>query len=296
MTTTTPTTTPTAAMLDRLAEIGRRVDFGHGNELEPHLAAAAAGGYELPDAALAVAAQGIRLSELHRNHVKPAPWKYANLEALLSGGIPIDAVLDGDDAHAAAMRRWERAGELLIAASSHLAGECNDVFAPIRDQLITGPLRAAVADLLKQAKSAAGKLQAFAPDFPPTLLADGNAEELETWRASRLLQRDFNLMLAAWRTSWYRATRIAGRAGELGRQFRPMRAGLWYAWTDPLAVPDERLRLGIDSEILRVATVPVEYRLIAPSEFTSVYNAAEAANPANEATSVADQLRRFVCS
>jgi hypothetical protein len=290
---TTKTETPTQALLARLPAGEPVLPHAHMNELDPFLAAARVGGFELPPEALELVTKALHLAELNEAHVKPPDHHMTDVHRLLSGASTA-AIFDADDAHAHAMSRWERAGELLIAARGHLAGECGEMFGAIRDDLIAGPLRAAVADLLKKARSQAKTLQAFAPDFGPALLAEGNAKELQTWRDSRHLQADFEVLVRAWKTSWYQATR-AGR-GTVDLQFYPVRPGLWYAWTDPLAVPDESLRLGHDAEVLRIAAAASSYQLLAPSEFQQVLAAADAANPPTEATSAATMSRRLVCT
>jgi hypothetical protein len=284
---------PTAAAIERLGKIDPPPDFGHMNELEPHLRAAVACGYELPGEVLALAAKGLHLAELTTAHVKPLEHRTVNVDRLLSGASTAD-ILDADDTAATARTRWERAGELLIAAQGHLAAECDGVFGPIRDALIAGPMRDAVADLLKQAKSAAGKLQAFAPDYPPALLETANESELKVWRQSRQLQRDFDVLVRAWSTSWYQATCHRGRAGELGTQFNPSRPGGWFAWVTPDDVIDERLRSGHDVEVLRVASASSEHRLLSPGELMPLIAEIQATLP-TEHKPAWQMVRHGVC-
>jgi hypothetical protein len=292
MTTTTKTETPTAAMLARLAALDMAPDFGHMAEILPWSEASRVGSFELPGSVINIVTMAAHLGEQAAGNVKPQPPANAVL-AILAGG-DVDEAIAADAAYAAAVARHTERARLLLAATGRLQSEALAAFVPHRDSLVVGPLRESVAALLKQAKSQAKTLQAFAPNFEPALLAEGNAEELETWRRSRQVQRDFEVMLRAWSTSWFAATRH-GR-GTIELQFYPVRPGLWYAWTDPLAVPDESLRIGRDVEVLRIAAAPSEYRLLAPCEFQPVLAAADAANPPTETTSAALLMRRLVCT
>jgi hypothetical protein len=289
----TKTETPTAAILDRLAADSPALPFGHMNEIVPWLAAARVGGFELPPEVLDLVTKALHLATLHETHIKPLEHRTANVDRLLKGVSTAD-IFDDDDAAAFAKSRWERAGAMLIAAQGHLTGECLGVFDLSRDSLITNELREAVADLMKQAKSAAGRLTAFAPDYPPALLAEGNAKEMEVWRQSRRLQDDFTTLVRAWRTSWYQATRHRGHAGELGTQFNPSRAGAWFAWVTPDDVTDERLRLGQDTEVLRIAAAESSYELIAPSALMPLIDALQTTLPPEHAPAW-QMVRRGVC-
>lgn len=292
MTTTTKTETPTAAMLSRLEAADLHVDaFGNGTELLSWLEASRVGGaFELPQEILDVAAMGLHLAALNKAHVKPLDHHVTDVDRLLAGASTGD-ILDADDQAAHTRNHWERGSSLLVAAQGKLASDAAGVFIPNRDDLITGPLRQAVADLLKQAKSQAKTLQAFAPDFGPALLADGSPAEMQAYRASRRLQADFETLTKAWRVSWARAT-IKG--GTVEMQFHPARPGGYFAWTVPDDVHDERLRLGHDVEILRIAASPVEYRLLAPAELAPLIAQLEATLPA-ERKPAWQLVRRGVC-
>jgi len=291
---TAATTTPTAALLARLPVGEPLLPYAHMNELDPWLAAARVGGFELPPEALELVEKAQHLATLNEAHVKPPDHRATDVHRLLSGASLAD-IFDDDDAAAFARSRWERAGELLIRARDHLAGECGDVFGRARDELVRVQLRDAVAALLDRASDAATKLRRFAPDFgEAALLAEGNAKELSTWRDSRRLQADLETMLRAWSTSWWQATRH-GR-GTVAVDFHPNSAGFLFAWTTPGDVQDERLMLGRDTEILRIATAPSEYRLLAPCEFQQVIAAADRDHPPTETTSAAASMRRLVCT
>jgi hypothetical protein len=273
--------TPTKAMLDRLAAVDEPlVKFGHMNEIAPWLDAARVGGFELPPDALDLVTMALHLATLHERHVKPLEHRTVNVDRLLAGATTAD-ILDADDAAAFARTRWERSGQLLIAAEGHLAGECLGVFGPIRDSLITGPMRETVATLLTAAGKAAEKLKRFGPDFPPALLAEGDAKEIETWRQSRHLQRDFDVLVTAWQTSWYQATCHQGHAGELGTQFNPSRPGGWFVWTAPDDVQGDGLKSGQDTEVLRIASAGSSYQLLSPGELMPLLAAIEATLPAD---------------
>jgi hypothetical protein len=281
-------------MFDRLAAVDEPlVKFGHMNEIAPWLDAACVGGFELPPDALDLVKKALHLATLHERHVKPLEHRTVNVDRLLAGATTAD-IFDADDAAAFARTRWERAGELLIAAEGHLAAECDGVFGPIRDGLIVGPLRETVADLLKQAKSAAGKLQAFAPDYPPALLETANQSELTTWRQSRQLQRDFDVLVRAWSTSWYQATCHRGRAGELGTQFNPSRPGGWFVWTAPDEVQDDGLKSGRDTEILRIASAGSSYQLLSPGGLMPLIAEIQATLPPEHAPAW-QMVRHGVC-
>ena len=260
-----------AAQLEAIAE-----NFGHMNEITPHLAAAQVGGYELPPEALDLVAKALHLQRLYELNVRPPDHHDTDCGRLLSGAST-DDVLNADDAAAFAKSRWERSGSLLIAARGKLAGQEAGVFKAERDGLITGPLRHTMAAVLKEAKTAAGKLEKFAPDYPPSLLESANQAELTVWRHSRQLQRDFDVLVRAWKTSWYRATRHG--TGVLELHFYTQKAGGWFCWQDPEAVVDPELRYGRDAEVLRVATAGSSFQLVAPCEFHPMLDALQATFP-----------------
>lgn len=255
---------PTTTMLARLeaADLTPGL-FGNGTELLPWLRAAQ-GRFELPAEVLAVAERGLHLAQLRQAHSAsaPAPHQAGDIVALLAGSTP-DAIMDADDAAAVAVARHDRAEALLIAAHQRLAGESGGAFKPYRDALIEGPLREAVEALIAEAAGLAGKLSKYGPDYGQALLANGSASELTAYRSSREFQASFALLLAAWRASWSAAT---VKGGSVGRDWLPQRPGQWYAWLDPEAITSEALRLGHDAEILRIATAPSAYQLLAPSE------------------------------
>ena len=253
----------TRALLDRLAKLDAPLPWAHGSEIEPWVSAARVGDFPLPAEVLDVARKAIHLATLHEKHVAPPAHRDRDVDKLLSGTSVAD-VLDADDRAAFAKAHWARAGELLIAAESALSGMEADVFASVRDSLITTELREAVATLLKRAKSAAGKLAAFAPNYPPSLLESANDSELKVWRQSRQMQHDFEVMIGAWLASWHRATHHG--APVVPVHFCPSRPGGVWAWSVADEVADDRLRLGVDIEVLRVSTAGSPYQLASPSE------------------------------
>jgi hypothetical protein len=273
---TTASPTATAKMLERLSAVDPAPDYGHMNELLPWLQASRVGAFELPAECLDLAAQGLHLADLTRAHVRPLEHRTRNVDRLLRGASVAD-IFDADDAVATTRARWERGSELLVAAAGHLAAECGGVFAPIRDSLIRNEMREAVATLLAEAGTVAERLRRFAPDFPPALLESANEAELKLWRRSRQLQRDLETLIAAWQTSWHAATHIGTPVVKL--EFNPARAGGWFAWTAPDDVQDESLRLGHDTEVLRVATAGSSYRLLSPDALMPLIAQLEAALP-----------------
>lgn len=254
---------PTVAALERLSKIDPAPDFGHGNELQPWLAAAAVAGFELPAAIIDVVQVGAHLAEEQAANVHPPKHRAGDVDAILLGAT-VDEVLNRDAAHDAAVARWEDRNRLLMAGTRLLQGEVSAAFVPQRDSLIRNELRHAVADLLEQAAKVAKQLRKFAPDFSEaTLLAKGSPAELTAWRASRELQKNLQTLLTAWRWSWYAAT---GRGKSVGLEFLPERAGGFYAWIEPDSITAEALRLGQDQEVLRIAAAASKYQLLAPSE------------------------------
>lgn len=256
---------PTTEMLDKLEAAELHVSlFGNSTELLPWLRAAQ-GRFELPREVLAVAARGLHLSQLQQAHsaARPAPHQAGDVIAILEGSTP-DEIMDADAAAAVAKARHERAGELLIAAGSRLAGESGGAFKPHRDALLEGPLRKAVAALLAEAADLAGQLRKYPGFSEAALLANGSPKELAAWRSSRELQANFALLLAAWRASWSAAT---VKGGTVSRDYLPQRPGRYYAWLDPDAVTPEALALGHDVEVLRVASASSAYQLLSPGEF-----------------------------
>jgi hypothetical protein len=261
-------TTPTAAALDRLGKIEPAPSFGHGNELEPWLKAASVSGFELPPDVLDVIDVAAHWAEEQVANTPPKPHIVGDVKAILAGASVV-SIIDADAAHAAAVARYDTRAALLLAASRRLQGMVAAGFAPTRDGLIRVELRQAVADVLAEAAKAAKSLRKFAPAYSEAaLLASGSPAELAVWRGSRQLQANFATLVAAWRASWSRAT--AHGTGTIDRAYLPMRPGGFFSWVAPDDVQDERLRLGHDSEILRIATAPSEFRLAAPSEIVAL--------------------------
>jgi hypothetical protein len=277
-------------MLERLAAANVPPTFGHMNEIEPWLAAAQVGKFELPPEALDLVTQGLHLGRLHTENAAPPAYRDKDVEKLLAGAT-LAEILDADDDHARAEDRHNRGVTLLIGADGLLEGVARDVFLPLRDDLITGPLREALAALLKEARKAADKLKRYAPDFGPALLADGSPSELEVWRDSRRLQADLETFQQAWLVSWYQAT---SRRAPVGPEFFPQRPGGYFVWTNAEAVTPEALRLGHDVEVLRIAAAPSEYRLLAPSELQPLIAALQA-DSQPEGPSASYRIRRGVC-
>ena len=263
-------TSPAAEMLARLEAAELTTDlFGNGTELLPYLRAAkVGGGFELPQEVLAVAEQGLHLARLQQAHSAnaPAPHKPGDIKRILAGGTP-EEIMDADDVALVAKARHDRAGNLLIAARQQLAGMSGAAFGPHREALVTGPLRESVASLLADAKAKATTLKRFAPDYGPALLGDGNPAQLQAYRASRQMNADMAVLTAAWRASWV----AASKDKSVAREFVPQRAGTWYCWVAPDDVHPDAVRLGTETDILRLATVAsTEYRLASPSEIVAL--------------------------
>ena len=258
---------PTTAAIERLGRIDPPPDLGHGGELQPWLASAAVAGFELPKPILDVVGMAAHLAEEQAANVHPPKHRVGDVDAILAGAT-VDAVLDADAANAAAEARWEDRNRLLMAGTRLLQGKAAETFVPHRDSLIRNELRHAVEQVLGKAAKVAKQLGKYAPGFSEaTLLASGTPAELTAWRSSRQLQSDLDTLLAAWRTSWSRA---CVKGGAVGREYQPLRAGAWYAWQEPDAVKDERLRLGHDTEVLRIVAAGSKYQLIAPSELPAI--------------------------
>jgi hypothetical protein len=290
-TTTATTQTATAVAAGYLPAIAE--NFGHGAELPVHLQAAVVGGYELPEEALELVAKALHLAKLHEGHVKPPEHRTVDTARLLAGASTAQ-IFEADAVNAEALLRWEKAGELLIAARGKLAGMELDLFrGPLRDELIAGPLRSAMAALLKEAKIAAGKLEKFAPDYPPALLEQASDKDLAIWRQSRILQSDFDVLVRAWLTSWTRATRSGTGSVEL--HFSTEKAGGYFAWVSPDDVADPDVRYGRDTEVLRVATAGSTYRLISPAEFKPMIADLQATLPADGHVQAWQLVRQNMC-
>ena len=273
---TTTTTTTTAAALARLAAITPAPDLGPGNELTPWLAAAAAGSFELPAPILDVVTMAAHLAEQSAANVRPGAHHAGDVKRILHGAA-VDDVIAADGAHRAALARHDERERLLLAARRLLQGTINEAFTPTRDNLIRGELREAVAGIIGKAGKAAEKLGRFAPGYHEgELLGAGTAKELDVWRESRQLQRDFEVLITAWLTSWGAAT---GRQQAVGREYAPQRAGGYYCWLSPDDVVDEDVRLGRDVDVLRLSTAPSTYRLLAPSELMPLIDTITAGLP-----------------
>ncbi len=256
-----------------------------------HLHAAAAGNFELPAEVLAVVEKGFHLAALHAALLKPPAHRATNVERLLDGAAT-DEILAADDAAAFAMARWERAGALLIAADGYFGGLSGEAFGPIREGLIVGPLREAVAAVLEDAREVSIRLKAYAPDYPTGLIVKGSMEEIEAWRESRQLQAKLDTYQRAWQASWSRAT--AARDWPFA-DLRPQRPGGYFAWLEPEAVKNQPVRVGQDREILKIAAAPSEYRLLAPSELAPLVTTMDADLGPKPAFGARHIIHREVC-
>jgi hypothetical protein len=266
----------TKTALDRLNAIVPTPDLGTSTEFRHWLEAAVAGDFELPAGPLRIVAQAQHLAEEIVANVRPEAYRAAFVDDVLDGAT-VDDLIERDAAHAAALARWEAREAVLSGCRRVFAGRAGAAFVEYREDLIRNELRAAVDALLADAKAAAAKLKAFAPDYPPALLETANEGELKVWRQSRQTQRAFDSLLTAWRSSWYAAS---GRGQTVGSEWTPQRAGGWYAWEDPDSITDEALRLGHDGEVLRIAaTAPTRYRLLSPNELMPLLAQIDASLP-----------------
>ncbi len=166
--------------------------------------------------------------------------------------------------------------DMIVKGEGVLGWTCEDVFREERDGLIRGPLRDAIAVVLSEAAKVADKLAHHAPFADRQLLLNATPEELQLWRDSRTPQATLATLQRTWLLSFGRS---AVRGGVVDPGLRPERPGGYFAWVDPEAVPDDGLRLGHDTDILRIASAPAEYRLLAPSELQPLIDEMNAALP-----------------
>ena len=214
----------------------------------------------------------VHLAKERASIVRPPAHRDLNVEKVLAGAT-VDEILRADDAAAGAFRWWERQEQLHIAASTNLPHTSRDTFATIRDGLIAGPLRQAVAALLTKATALAQELAAFAPGFDAgEILDSGTPVEIDAYRDSRQLQSHLETLTAAWKASWMLGAPLDYRPGS-------GRPGGHLCWVNPGAVRDVNLRDGRDAEILRIATAGSEYRLLAPGELEPLIAGLDAALP-----------------
>jgi len=277
--------TDTQATLSRLAAADSPLSLSRLGEVEPWLAAAAMGGFELPDDVLAIVVQAEHLAAESAAIVDPPQHQPADVQALLAGRTVVE-ILETDERASAAISRRDRARSLVTAAEGLLVALARDAFAPHRDALVVGPLREAVAALLTRARKMADKLKAYAPDYGDSLLAGGSPAELKLWRDSRSLNRDLDILQQAWRASF----------SASGPDLHPQRPGGYFAWTDPQAVRVADLRLGHDREALRIAAERGEYRLLSPSELEPLLAKMDRTLPQNAPTNARGLVRADVCS
>jgi len=278
-------TTDTQATLSRLATADSPVPLSHLGEVEPWLAAATTGDFELPADVLAIVVQAEHLAAESATIVHPPQHQPADVHALLEGQT-VEEILETDDLASAAISRRDRALSLVRSAEGLLVALARDAFAPHRDALVVGPLREAVAALLTRAREMADKLKAYAPDYGDNLLAGGSPAELKLWRDSRILNRDLDIFQQAWRASF----------SASGPDLHPQRPGGYFAWTDPQAVRVADLRLGHDREALRIAKEQGEYRLLSPSELEPLLAEMDRTLPRHSPTNARGMVRADVCS
>lgn len=134
------------------------------------------------------------------------------------------------------------------------------------DDLIQGPVRDKVVDLLEAAGKPAETLADYFPQFDPgKIIATGNASHLKAWQSSR----DINQQLEDIRRGWFRIYRQAvskPRPDRPRQEFTPTRPGGVHVWRNPELVSNVKVRDGVLGDILTIAPFRDNYRLASPSE------------------------------
>jgi hypothetical protein len=253
------------------------------DELVAWLEASVVGNFALPATVQTLVDAAVHLQGQRAMLVRPDAVAVPAKAALT---MTAGEVLAANDAAAAATARYAREVDVVTRGEAVLEHTCMSTFGAERDNLIRGPLRRAVADILDKAREVAGELRKYAPSFTDGLLGAGTPQELQRWRDSRELQSTFHILQACWLLS-FRHAGVAG--GMIDNSLVPERPGGYYAWADPDAVRPEALRNGDDRELLRVASAASAYQLRAPSELVSLLaemNAAAAPGQASPLSTV----------
>lgn len=273
MTTDTETASSAAAILERLGAGGGSPPVLAFGELRPWLSAASVGGFELPPEVVEIAERALHLVAQQAENPEPAPYDPGDIARIITDGGSARDIYDATRTNEYERGRWKGISELLQRSEKALEADARDVFAAVRSQLISGVLREAVERAIAEARKPAEKLRGFDPEFVSTIGSSGTGADIKSWQESRAQQAKLETYHAAWKASW--SEECASR-GFPGQEYNPRRAGGYYAWEDPEAIPDEQLRFGHDRDVLRIALAASPYRLLAPSELEALLTSLDA--------------------
>jgi hypothetical protein len=213
--------------------------------------------------------------EMHAADRRAAATKAA---ARRSAGTRIVSGVGAEEAHASAVADREAYGDALAAheqASQALLsarGLARKAVAANRDAIIMA-LRERVDVIVAEAEPLAKKLEGFAPPFEPTtILRDGKPAEHAAYQKALPLDAEFQQLVTTWVAIWGAGTGRAASPGTWPRDWRPEHPGGLHVWSTPMDVADDRVRDGLDHQLLSVARWHSVggYRLATGGEFRCI--------------------------
>lgn len=242
---------------------------------------------DLPDTLTELLDTADRLDRTRADIADPQPPP-PSASRLLDGDDPVDVVVQDRD-HKAAIEAAKAARSLCHQTAIRQQKLMDEHLRDHADDIIEGPVRDLVDQLLDQARTHVKTLARFAPTFDRTAILDtGTPKELKAYQqATTEPQQTFGIALALWDHTATQA--FVHGPHRTDRAMLPDGPAGIATWDRPDLVHDVELREGIYNgegrprdyiiDLLRIAAAPVEagYRLASPTEIVehhrSVVNA-----------------------
>jgi hypothetical protein len=245
---------------------------------------------DLPDQLTDLLERADRLDAAHDTVTDPQPLPSPTVR-LLDGTDPLDVVRQ-DAEHQAAADAANTARSLCQQGAQRQVQDMDGYLQTRGDELVAGPLRDLVADLLTAATKPAGKLARFAPYFDrDAILETGTPDELKAFQTAATLQQTFDVALAVWDRTL--TQQFANGRHRTRRAHLPDGPAGFAVWQRPDLVHDDQLRDGIDQhgrrgprtyvvDLLRIVAAPTDagYRLATADEILDHDDQAAAAQAA----------------
>jgi hypothetical protein len=226
---------------------------------------------EWPDDLSALIGQLDELGRLKTKKTQAATDRLRTPAELLASG-DADSPAQAQTAAEKATTDQERAAEELAVvekAADLVARKLERWVHDRPDDLIEGPIRDAMADLIDRLSPMAETLEDFAPAYDPKdIIGSAEPDQLAAWRESREAQNDFDLIRDVWHQIFLDSCDTARGGPAKRRWMKPRRPGGIFGWEDPLGIPHLPTRDG-RGDVLAIAHYP-GFRLASPREVEAI--------------------------